>query len=327
MAYCTNCGKELKDGAIRCLHCGEYHDSPVKGNSPSGIDDKRLRTDERSFKYSPIFYIVIILDILTCLLFGWACFSLAFTGEPNLKSVYIIWGTIFLFNLIFDTVLLNNIKDYPHAININLCWIKSLFGFLGIFTAIFGLYFLIISLAMRRVSPQMENYSSKDWYNKGVEFSESHEYESALAAYDHALSLNDKDPDIWNNKCFVLIKLGRYEEAINAGETGINLAPHDREIRDTLRNAYLANHNPEKAAECENKLSSLRTGSAGKDQSDNTGKNIGICCGFFILLFGAIALINNWGSIGNNVSNLIHTIIFVILLIGILYEGWKAVKS
>jgi tetratricopeptide (TPR) repeat protein len=75
------------------------------------------------------------------------------------------------------------------------------------------------------------------WYNKGVDFTESKEYEKALNAYDQALLNDDKNPDIWNNKCFVLTKLGRCDEAIIAGNKAVQLNPKDPELRDTLRQA------------------------------------------------------------------------------------------
>lgn len=48
----------------------------------------------------------------------------------------------------------------------------------------------------------------------------------------------------------VLTKLGRYKEAIDSGKTGVQLAPNDPELWDTLRDAYLHNKNHEKADEC-----------------------------------------------------------------------------
>ena len=99
--------------------------------------------------------------------------------------------------------------------------------------------------------------SVKFWYNRGVDFSHSNDYEKALDSYDKALTFDDTDPDIWNNKCYVLTKLGRYEEAIKAGNKGIELAPNDPQIWDCLRDAYLANNNLEKAAECSKKITRL----------------------------------------------------------------------
>jgi tetratricopeptide (TPR) repeat protein len=176
--------------------------------------------------------------------------------------------------------------------------------------------------------------SYKYWYNKGVEFSESNDYKKALIAYNQALVFGDKDPDIWNNKCYVLFKLGWYEEAINAGKIGVNLAPNDPVIWENLRNAYLANNNPEKAAECNNKISNSQTRSAEKKSaSDNYRKPIDlifilkICGGLFVVLLLFIIVNNSWQSIAKNTSSFLHMIVFLILLTGILYEGWKAVTQ
>jgi len=93
------------------------------------------------------------------------------------------------------------------------------------------LFFLAITWLLVR------EYEKKHWYNLEVKFTESKEYEKALNAYDQALINNDKNPDIWNNKCFVLIKLGRCNEAIIAGNNAVKLKPNDPELWDTLRQA------------------------------------------------------------------------------------------
>ncbi|MDP3396403.1 MAG: tetratricopeptide repeat protein [Methanoregula sp.] len=76
------------------------------------------------------------------------------------------------------------------------------------------------------------------------------EYERALYRYNQALAINDTDPNIWDKKCFVLIQLGRFEEAIDAGKIGVQLAPNDPELWDTLHDAYISSNNLEKADEC-----------------------------------------------------------------------------
>jgi len=167
---------------------------------------------------------------------------------------------------------------------------------------------------------------SKYWYNKGVEFSESHEYERSLNAYNQALAIDDKDPDSWNNKSYVLIKLGRYEEAIIAGMIGVNFAPNDPLIWNTLRDAYLANNNPEKAAECNNKISNLPTRPPEKIPPSDYGKNIRICVGLTVLIIIIVVIYTNWASIAKSSSRFLYYMVFLILLTGILYEGWKAVK-
>jgi tetratricopeptide (TPR) repeat protein len=98
---------------------------------------------------------------------------------------------------------------------------------------------------------------SEVWYNKGVDFSDSKEYEKALMAYDQALTFNDKDQDIWNNKSYVLTKLGKCDEAINAGNIAVKLAPNDPVLWKTLRDAYIGCNNQEKADECQKNVLKL----------------------------------------------------------------------
>jgi tetratricopeptide (TPR) repeat protein len=89
--------------------------------------------------------------------------------------------------------------------------------------------------------PSTVNYTQSEYYyNLGIKFMDANEYEKALAAYDKALTFNDKNADIWNNKSCVLIELGRYNEAIEAAKTAVQLAPNDTEIRDTLQEALTA---------------------------------------------------------------------------------------
>ena len=60
-----------------------------------------------------------------------------------------------------------------------------------------------------------------------------------IESYPWGVINNDKNPDIWNNKCFVLIKLGRCNEAIIAGNKAVQLKPNDPELWDTLHDAYI----------------------------------------------------------------------------------------
>jgi len=107
--------------------------------------------------------------------------------------------------------------------------------------------------------PEQKNIELCDlWYNKGVNFSDSKEYEKALMAYDQALTFNNKDPDVWNNKCSILTKLGRYDEAIKAGNIAVELEPYDPVLWDTLHAAYIGGNNQEKAEECSKKISDIK---------------------------------------------------------------------
>jgi len=108
--------------------------------------------DERSFYYSNIFYIVIILDFIISFLFGIVSFVVIsnMTSSGYQNPVIFFFLIIYLINLILDVDIINKMKRSPHTIDIHSCWIKCLFGFLGIFTFISGLYFLIISISMKR---------------------------------------------------------------------------------------------------------------------------------------------------------------------------------
>jgi tetratricopeptide (TPR) repeat protein len=100
--------------------------------------------------------------------------------------------------------------------------------------------------------------SAKFWYNEGVDFTESKEYDKALMAYDRALTFDSKDPDIWNNKCFVLTKLGRCDEAVLAGNKAVQISPQDPQAWDNLCDAYTECKNKVKADECRRNASKLQ---------------------------------------------------------------------
>ena len=89
--------------------------------------------------------------------------------------------------------------------------------------------------------------SAKFWYNKGLDFSESHEYEKALQSYNKALTFDSHDPDIWNDRCYTLNKLAQYDEAVRSGNKAIQISPEDPRIWNNLCDAYFACNNREKA--------------------------------------------------------------------------------
>jgi len=83
------------------------------------------------------------------------------------------------------------------------------------------------------------------------------EHERILRDCNQALAQNDKNPDLWNTKCLVLIQLGNYKEAIEAGKIAVQLAPNDPEFWDSLRTAYNFEGNQQKANECQKNVSDL----------------------------------------------------------------------
>lgn len=79
--------------------------------------------------------------------------------------------------------------------------------------------------------------TTETYYNKGIDFSASGDFEKALDAYNHAIDLDAKNANAWNNKSYVLTQLGRYDEAIVAGERAVQLSPGDIDIHHTLEEA------------------------------------------------------------------------------------------
>jgi tetratricopeptide (TPR) repeat protein len=124
--------------------------------------------------------------------------------------------------------------------------------------------------AALKENPEQDNIAlSNLWYNRGVEFSDSEEYEKALMAYDQAISYNDKDSDIWNNKCDVLNILKRYDEAVKAGNEAVKLSPQDPDLWNTLCNAYIGINDREKADTCQKNVYILRKNKKNTNKSDD----------------------------------------------------------
>lgn len=53
-------------------------------------------------------------------------------------------------------------------------------------------------------------------------------FEDALAYFEQALVLDQKDPDIWNQKGAALRSLGRYDEALECFNKSLELDPADK---------------------------------------------------------------------------------------------------
>jgi len=174
--FCTECANPIIDGNMQfCSKCGAKlpitsPEVQTPAARPNAVQQPaqpsydippastvmttftKSKSNKRSFYYSNIFYIVIILDLIISFLIGITCVALFFDpsslANGNLFTYF--FGIILPINLIIDIYLLNNMRNSPHTIDTNSCWIKSLFGFLGVFTVISGLYFFIISIKMQR---------------------------------------------------------------------------------------------------------------------------------------------------------------------------------
>jgi len=165
MPFCPKCGAKLpgtsaevqpppvQQPAVQQPTHPSYYTPPV--TPPIKIlptSDIESKSNERSFHYSTIFYIVIILDLIISFLSGIISLSVYFdvTSNGYHHPLNIFFPIVFLINLILDLFLLNNMRKSRDSIDSDSCWLKCIFGFLGIFTIISGLYFLIISINMKR---------------------------------------------------------------------------------------------------------------------------------------------------------------------------------
>ena len=54
------------------------------------------------------------------------------------------------------------------------------------------------------------------------------QYEDALNSFEHAISLNQNDPDLWNLKGIALRSLGRYNEAVECFNKSLEIDPRDK---------------------------------------------------------------------------------------------------
>ena len=73
------------------------------------------------------------------------------------------------------------------------------------------------------------NLTSIDELSKiGKNQLEDGQYENALNSFEHAISLNENDPDLWNLKGIALRSLGRYNEAIECFNRSLEIDPRDK---------------------------------------------------------------------------------------------------
>jgi hypothetical protein len=148
---CPGCGKEIPDASKFCTYCGvtlkPQEPPPPAPREVSSAGTAGATIYDRSFRYSNLFYVVIIIDIIWSLFVG---FTL---GKSNIPG-FNLWALIVLINTGLDIIILDSSRKVPNWIDIRLCGLKSLFGFLAIFTILpSGLYFLIVALQMRQAVP------------------------------------------------------------------------------------------------------------------------------------------------------------------------------
>lgn len=201
-AFCSKCGAKLpttspevqtpaaQPNAIKQPAQPSYYTPPVN-TVPTSFSESK--SNERSFYYSNFFYLVIILDLIISFIVGIFCVSMSLNPTSR-DPFYYFLGIILPINLIIDIYILNNIRHSPHVIDTNSCWIKSLLGFLGIFTVISGLYFFIISMKMHHTSRQLQDSTTDRNTKKGFVnafLKDAEDLERLIGAYYHPKTVEE----------------------------------------------------------------------------------------------------------------------------------------
>jgi len=70
-----------------------------------------------------------------------------------------------------------------------------------------------------------EMNSASYWLSKGNELCNSGDFEEALKAYDHALTIDGTLVDAWNNKGMIFANMGRYDDALKSFDEALKLSP------------------------------------------------------------------------------------------------------
>ncbi len=83
----------------------------------------------------------------------------------------------------------------------------------------------------------MERRDAVDWYEGGIIFHRSGNYEKAIQCYDRALERDPKHATAWNNKGLALYNLGRYDEAIQCYDRALVIDPEYASAKNNRDNA------------------------------------------------------------------------------------------
>ncbi len=93
--------------------------------------------------------------------------------------------------------------------------------------------------------------------DQGLQFYDQGEYEQALAVFNTALELDDRQPALWANVGNAHSKLNQNEQAIEAYQKALDLAPDDATLYQNMGGLYASMGDSEKARELYQKAVSL----------------------------------------------------------------------
>ena len=100
--------------------------------------------------------------------------------------------------------------------------IKSFFSWVGIVLA--------VVIGSTLIWPYLNYANSEYWHNRGRAFYEKKDYEKALKAFEHAISLDPKDTSAYQWKAAVYLATESYNQAINAYDQILAYSPDNSKI-------------------------------------------------------------------------------------------------
>jgi len=85
LTLCPKCGKEMKEGAIKCIHCGSYLNDNEKNSNAKSADLNKLEASQsggsdsailQREKYAKYGMIMIVVGFLMYFVIPWIAFLL-----------------------------------------------------------------------------------------------------------------------------------------------------------------------------------------------------------------------------------------------------------
>lgn len=67
-------------------------------------------------------------------------------------------------------------------------------------------------------------------YSKGNHLIESGRFDEALACFDKAIEIDDRDAGVWNNKGVALYRMRRFEDALACFDRALRMNPRDAKV-------------------------------------------------------------------------------------------------